>query len=300
MKTINLTVIGDIACATTRTYLTFLKHAGLRPENLWLVQFGQASPSWSEGGLEYWLRKTKRRRAVLNSLAEPDAEYRALCEAVMSAAAVLPVDLFGPFDYEAHAVKTDYFAAIDYTDMMLQKKILKTRDTAFLYTNGGIVPEALLNADGLRILHMHPGVVPHMRGSDCFLWSSIVRGRPGVSCFYMSAGIDEGHLIQTLEFHRPDLSPLAPYLDGREDDLAYRALLFGIDPQLRGQVLVHALQRFGHDDLRQLPAQAQPAVMRPAYLWVHPVLRAPMMRKIAGQRPSHESGRVHAIAVGFT
>ena len=74
----------------------------------------------------------------------------------------------------------------------------------------------------------------------------------------------------------------------------------GTGSQLRGQVLVHALQRLGHNDLRQLPAQAQPAAMRPAYLWLHPVLRAPMMRKMAGRRPSHESGRVHAIAVGLT
>lgn len=245
------------------------------------------------------MRKPRRRREVLDSLPVPNPEYRALCEELMSVAAVLPVDLFGPFSYEAHAMNTDYFAAADFTDPFLQKKMLKTRDTAFLYTNGGIVPETLLNSDGIRILHMHPGVVPEMRGSDCFLWSNIVRQRPGVSCFYMSAGIDEGQLIQTLEFYRPDLSPLASHLDGREDGLAYRALLFAIDPQLRGQVLVHALQRLGSDDLRQLPSRPQPAATRPAYLWLHPVLRATMMQQIAGRPPNHESGRIHAIIEGI-
>lgn len=295
MKTINLTVIGDVSCATTRTYLTFLKQAGLRPQNLWLVRFNHTGPRGAWAGLQYRLRKSLRREDVLGCIATPEPEYKALCEDLMAAAAVIPVDLFGSFDYEAHAVNTDYFAAADYTDLLLQKRILKSRHTAFLYTNGGIVPEKMLANDEVRILHMHPGVVPHVRGSDCFLWSNIVRGRPGVSCFYMSAGIDEGRLIQTMEFHQPDLSPLHPHLSEQDDDLAYRALLFSIDPQLRGQVLVEVLQRSGCDDLRVLPCKVQPTPNRPAYLWLHPVLRAPLMQRLAQRRPSHDSGRIHNL-----
>lgn len=296
MKTINLTVIGDIACATTRSYLAFLKQAGLRPQNLWLVRFNHAAPRNGWAGLRYRLLKSFRRRDVLDSVIAPESGYRSLCEELIAVAAVVPVDLFGAFDYEAYAENTDYFAATDYTDPQLQARILKARDTAFLYTNGGIVPETLLAHKDLRILHMHPGVVPHIRGSDCFLWSNIVRARAGVSCFYMSAGIDEGQLIQTMEFHQPDLSALHPHLGGQDDDLAYRALLFAIDPQLRGQVLVGALQRSAAcEDLRALPCEVQSTPNRPAYLWLHPVLRAPLMQRLAQRPPSHYSGRIHNI-----
>lgn len=296
MKTVNLTIIGDVACSTTRTYLSFLKNADLRPKNLWLVGFGIGSPERRLERLYYKFSKTSRRALVIHASREGSTEFRKVCEDLMKDAAVLPVDLFGAFDYEAHAECVDYFVAPDYHDALLQRRILNARDTVFLYTNGGIVPPELLGTEGVKILHMHPGVVPSMRGSDCFLWSAILMGRLGVSCFFMGAGIDDGSLISTMEFHNPNLSALTPYVSDQDDDIAYRALLFTIDPQLRGQVLVDVLLRNIEKDLHKLPATPQALPLRPAHLWMHPMVRRSVLRKVVARKPSHPSGRVYSEA----
>jgi methionyl-tRNA formyltransferase len=72
-----------------------------------------------------------------------------------------------------------------------------------LYTSGGRVPGDLLSTSPSRMIHIHPGVVPYVRGSDCLFWSVLTRGRPGMSCFYMNAGIDTGDIIHTREFDAP-------------------------------------------------------------------------------------------------
>ena len=52
----------------------------------------------------------------------------------------------------------------------------------------------------IKILHIHPGVVPKFKGSDCLLWSGLKSGHFGASCFYMNYKIDEGDLISTKKF----------------------------------------------------------------------------------------------------
>ena len=158
--------------------------------------------------------------------------------------------------------------------------MVQAGDTAFLYTNGGRVPASLLGRPEIRVLHIHPGIVPDLRGSDCLLWSAVVRGQLGVSCFYMSSGIDEGALIGQREFALPQLPALAPLLEGGEEPIAYRALLYAVDPHLRAQLLVDVLHMHEGVDLRCLPACEQVPASRPAYLWMHPRLRLQVMKEL--------------------
>ena len=68
-----------------------------------------------------------------------------------------------------------------------------------LFTGGGLLPPAVFEVDGLRLLHVHPGYLPDVRGADGLLWSTLVRGRPGVSAFVMAPGLDEGDLLLAME-----------------------------------------------------------------------------------------------------
>jgi len=278
--TINLTVIGDRACSTTRTYLDYLRREGLRPRRLWLVDFVPVSRRLR------WVRRLLGARlvdALLRSRGEaaapPDEAFAELCLRLQAEAGLVPVDYFAPWEPADYAEQVERFSAMDFHDPLLHRRLARSDDTAFLYTNGGIVPAALLEQPGIRILHIHPGIVPDMRGSDCLLWSALVRRRMGVSCFYMSSGIDEGEVIGQREFDLPRLPSLAPLLSPQDEDTAYRAVLFAVDPHLRAQLLADVLRAYPGADLRRLPTRAQLPASRPAYLWMHPRLRLRAMRE---------------------
>jgi hypothetical protein len=269
---INLTVIGDRSCSTTRTYLEHMRAAGYRPRRLWLVDFG--FQSWRTR-----LRKVLAALTVWRHASAQNHQYAELCKRLQVQAGYTPIDHEAAWRPADHAAEVRSFCVRDFDDPLLHARMAQAADTAFLYTNGGKVPAALLDRPDIRVLHIHPGIVPDMRGSDCLLWSAAVRRRLGVSCFYMSAGIDEGALIGQREFGLPRLPALAPVLAGGEEPTAYRALLYAVDPHLRAQLLVDVLRSHPGADLRRLPARAQEPASRPAYLWMHPRLRLQVMKE---------------------
>lgn len=273
---INLTVIGDRLCSTTRTYLTHLRDAGFRPRALWLVDFG-SPPGWRQRvrGLLAGLRSLGRSCGAT----ENDDGFAALCLHLQEEAGFDPIDHTASWRPEDFADEVKVFHARDFNDHALLVRMLNSRDTAFLYTNGGLVPATLLDQPDLRVLHIHPGIVPELRGSDCLLWSAAVRQKLGVSCFYMSAGIDEGALIGQRSFDLPRMPSLAPWIAGQGESTAYRALLNAVDPHLRATLLVDVLNSHPGADLRRLPSCEQTRPSRPAYLWMHPRLRRQVMRE---------------------
>lgn len=280
---LDLTVIGDRVCGTTRAYLTYLKKAGYRVKNLWLVDFGQESRRWrilrkfvGEAVVDALTGYRKHTAQLHNSV---DEEYANLCLRLQVEAGFQPIDYFSSWIPEDYADKVIAFRAVDFNDVGLQARMRAAVDTAFLYTNGGIVPGSLLESPGLRIFHIHPGIVPDLRGSDCLLWSAAVRRKLGVSCFYMSAGIDEGEVIGQREFDLPRLPSLAPLMTQANEPMAYQALLFAVDPHLRASLFVDVLRAHSGVDLRVLPTRLQPKALRSAYLWMHPHLRLKTMRE---------------------
>lgn len=279
---LNLTVIGDRACSTTRVYLHYLHKAGLRPRRLWLVDF-RAAPRWiAAAGRLFGAARVNRLRAFERRVAAASApDFVALCEALQRSAGFDVVDLFSNIDGRDVADEVRSLTVADYDDPALHAHIFANTDTAFLYTNGGIVPPRVLDRPGVRIFHVHPGIVPLVRGSDCLLWSCLDRRRVGVSCFYMSAGIDEGDLLGQREFPLPDVSPLRSYLIPEREDTAYRALLFALDPHYRAQLFTEVVAAAGGGDLRRCAAVRQPAARRPAYLWMHPAMRLYTMKSLA-------------------
>lgn len=283
MREINLTIIGDRSCSTTRAYLTYLHAAGLRPKRLWLVTFGtqknkaETRASWISKLVSRFRAKRPSHRG--NDAAE-HAAFVSLCDKLQGS---MPckVELFQELDWDRYADEIEFFSAVDYNDADLHARIFKHADTAFLYTNGGLVPGEVLHQPDVRVLHIHPGIVPDVRGSDCLYWSYLTRSRFGMSCFYMSPGIDEGDIIGQKEFALPDLSVLKDYLTQDKEPLAYRALLFAFDPHLRAQLLVDVLLNEKSTDVRNLPSTPQLDSSRPAYLWMHPQLRLMTLKRMA-------------------
>ncbi|WP_141211484.1 hypothetical protein [Rhodoferax sp. TH121] len=178
-------------------------------------------------------------------------------------------------DYETAADRVLRLTVDSYADPRLLDVMRGCGVRTFLYCSGGRVPAVLFQQD-FRILHIHPGVVPHVRGSDGLLWSLIARGRPGASCFYMDAGIDTGRLIATAEYE----SPRWPGLRA-EPAALYHALLQCYDPHLRASLLVSVLERMSPDqDLANLEADVQPHANGGHYYTMHPELRGRVLAQL--------------------
>ena len=297
VREINLTIIGDRACGTTRAYLTYLAAAGFRPRALWLVDFFPAPHvarrvrSIPLVGLS-WANRIHRGGRPSGETMTP--LMTRLCDE-LQAAAPQPIDFVGDFDFAHFAGSLRNFVAEDFDDPFLQNEIIGHCDQPFLYTNGGIVPKSLLAHPEVRILHIHPGIVPQMRGSDCLLWSCHRRGRLGASCFYMASGIDEGHLIRRTEFAVPDLSCLRDYLTAEHEDTVYRALSRAFDPHIRAMLFAEVVADAATSDLGAMPAEPQEANDEPAYLWMHPRIRLKVLRDLVAKGQQNPNGKLETI-----
>ena len=280
MRSIDLTIVADRYCPTSRTYLTYLRQVGLRPRKVILVDFlwGDRSAADLRRKWGSWLGSW-----LLQSRNAPQPEYQAEFERACRALQTLvdvPIDYFSEFDFAGCTDRLETFTTTDFSNPALHRYLRRQRCRTFLYTNGGRVPERLLARSDIRIIHIHPGVVPDVRGSDGLLWSVLLRGRPGASCFYMDGGLDTGGLVRCKEYSRPDLGPIASELP-QDDAMLYQALLHAYDPHLRASLLVDVLS--GADDPGALAATPQPHDAGQAYCWMHPRLRRKVLTSLGAR-----------------
>jgi hypothetical protein len=273
MKTLPLALlVFRGGCPVTEAYLAYLRLHGLRPELIMAIDYVGEGPRAKRLRrlLGQWLAarllRLRRNRA---------ARVPAQLADVLQKAWQVRLTPGRERDYEAEAQRVLRLTVDSYADPRLLDAMRGSGVRTFLYCSGGRVPAELFQQD-FRILHIHPGVVPHVRGSDGLLWSLLARGRPGASCFYMDAGIDTGRLIATAEYE----SPRWPGLRA-EPGALYHALLQCYDPHLRASLLVSVLERLSPgQDLADLEADVQPHGSGGHYYTMHPELRARVLARL--------------------
>jgi hypothetical protein len=155
-------------------------------------------------------------------------------------------------------------------DAALLEKVGALAPASVLYTGGGIVPRALLSLPGIRVLHVHPGVLPRVGGADGLLWSALIEGRPGRTAFWMTPELDAGPVIAT-EACEPLAFPIAD-AERPDDQMLYRALFAFYDPCLRAELLVKLL-RAG-----PLPTAKPPLEPTQLYTFMNKVQRQEALR----------------------
>ena len=138
-----------------------------------------------------------------------------------------------------------------------------------LFTGGGMVPTNLLNIPQCRFIHVHPGVLPNVRGADGLLWSVLLRGRPGATAFYMSPGLDTGDIILSSEL---DIPPMPKDFTVLDTATAYRLLYAFVDPLLRAVMLRRVVEN-SSGDLFALPAVAQSTDQGATFHFMHERMR---------------------------
>jgi hypothetical protein len=289
MTVLPLTVLvseGPIA----RAYLARLRLAGLAPERIVLMvrrrhpTDGTVLGRWlpprlrvayaqrhQEAAYGHWPREIRRRHPALVS-----ALVQAL-GAITPEAETLIDEMLARPEYERYASRIERIAIDDLADPALAALLAASAPAAVLYTGGGIVPRSLLGLPATRFLHVHPGYLPHVRGADGLLWSMLVRGRPGASCFWMAEGIDTGDLVAAREF--PAVA--CPVADGErpDDQTLYRALFSFWDPLLRAELLASVLAG-ASGGVAALDATAQDTSAGITYHFMHARLRAAALRQL--------------------
>jgi hypothetical protein len=161
-------------------------------------------------------------------------------------------------------------------DVRLLEAIRRIAPSTVVFSGGGIVPPALLEVVGNRLLHVHPGLLPNVRGADGLLWSTLVRGHPGVSSLFLSAGIDAGDIVRTREFPPVAFYPRVPVYD---DALLYRAIYSFYDPAIRARHLIDTLRAADAGD-GTLIAYPQPSDCGVTYRFMHRVLRRKVLSRL--------------------
>lgn len=291
MTSLEVTVLaheGPIA----RAYAARLRRDGVRPASLLVMapqrdaRTGRPIGRWLPGPLRipyaeriqdlsqnFWPRRLRRSHGRLVQ-AMTDA-LRGICED----AEALLAEIAGRFRWDEYAERVDRVLIDGLGDPALPRALRQTAPTV-LYTGGGTVPPTLLRLPGVRFLHVHPGLLPDVRGADGLLWSMLVRGRPGATCFWLEESIDTGPIVWAQEFP-PLAAPLAA-ADRPDDETLYRAVFSFWDPLLRAEGLARAVRAYGHDSV--WPRQAQTPTAGVTYHFMHPALRQVALRRLFPER----------------
>lgn len=159
-------------------------------------------------------------------------------------------------------------------DSLVREYITSAENKIFLFTGGGILHPDILSVSGSKFIHIHPGIVPEVRGADCFFWSYLVRRKAGYSVFFMKPGIDTGDVLYKREY---EVNLLDITLSKYSNTILYSALLNFYDPCLRAMTLINLLSgsftnttsQIKACDLRNLPYKQQCVEEGRTYFFMH-------------------------------
>jgi folate-dependent phosphoribosylglycinamide formyltransferase PurN len=162
-----------------------------------------------------------------------------------------------------------------YQDKRFLGHIYQETCKTFLYASSGIVHESFLSIPDVRIIHIHPGIIPDIKGSDGLFYSYLLRGRLGYSLFYMDAGLDTGDIIMQKEWDFPSIQFTKNY----SEQHIYDGILAFLDSHYRAKTLLELLQNNAHD-LNKLPCDKQNPKDGKTYFIMHHKLRYCIVKEI--------------------
>lgn len=283
-RTIPLTVLvweGPQA----RAYLVSLRRAGLRPQRI-IVMLGNKIASTPLGANPLLQKVAEQRQdksnnfhayAIRKQHPQVVAAIGEAMNAVVPNANAFIDEMFNDFRYETYADDVIRIVAAKYGDDAVREALTSTPAKTVLFTGGGLVPKSVFAIPGIRLIHVHTGFLPHVRGADVLLWSMLVRDRPGVAAFFMTPGLDDGDVLATKE-----LEPLNIELPTHirpDDDTLYRALFCFIDPLIRADLLVNDVLATASDDLN-LTATPQDLNVGVTFHFMNSTVRERALRKL--------------------
>ena len=101
----------------------------------------------------------------------------------------------------------------------------------FLNTGSFIYNKSLLDSLQRKVVHVHPGYLPELRGGDGLLWSIYLKEEIGLTLFKMNEFIDEGEIYdrKKIKFNRINNSSLKKLTNQQK----YNFIFSSLDPVFR-------------------------------------------------------------------
>jgi hypothetical protein len=125
----------------------------------------------------------------------------------------------------------------------------------FLFAGGGILRREILGL-GKKFIHIHPGLLPDVKGSMAVEWSLLVSDRCAASAIFMAEQIDAGEILLTRFFEPPELEfgNVSPYYS----------------PHIRSEVLLDLVREYARTG--EFAATPQDPEAGETYYRMHPAL----------------------------
>ena len=145
--------------------------------------------------------------------------------------------------------------ATSVNDVPLLNVVKTLPERYILFSGGGILREDILGM-GKTFIHIHPGFLPHIRGSMAVEWSLLVGHRVAASALFMAEHIDAGDILMTKFFDPPELENggIPPYYS----------------PHIRSELLLDLVREYVRTG--EFRAQPQSVEEGETYYKMHPML----------------------------
>ena len=208
--------------------------------------------------IHYWPRQISRQFSKLHQTISEEVEDKfGFSHEILKAATRL-------HDLSRYSARVEPILVDGLRDRSLKDRLRAIAPGTVLFTGGGIVPGEVIAIPGLRLLHVHPGYLPQLRGADCTLWSNLLADRSSASCFFMASDIDMGAVVD-----RCWLPEVRFPLDTSEYDIRtlYRAIYAFLDPWIRAYCLHRVLNSF--QSLSEIEAYEQNKVDGRTFHFMH-------------------------------
>lgn len=274
MKTLDLTVLF-IDSVPSRIYLALLHKSGYRAKNIIFLDVQPKSAKYN----------FVKRLLGVSIASFLHGVYRKIRSKALDPIAIqlLALNNLNPEDLNNCLVPYDKkeiekLSIKNMNDEKLSLHIEKGKYGAVLYTVGGILKDKILDIPKVRFIHIHPGIVPDIRGADCLFWSYLLRKKAGYSAFYMNSGIDTGDILIKVEY---DIGFSEIDFSRFENDEVYMNILKYYDPCLRINTFIELLKSVQDSQrLDNLRFERQDPNEGRMYFFMHKELRDLVINKM--------------------
>ncbi|WP_421866006.1 formyltransferase family protein [Motiliproteus sp.] len=243
MIELDVLVIADRRSPVARAYLSYLNAGGYAPKDIVLVDFFPRNHKFSKLCSIFGERMSLFVYDLYRYVSRFKSEARGIRRvgAQLTADFDVQIDFDKRFDFKKYSKSVKSVAVNNFEDDSLMKLVRESTASAAIFTGGGIVKSNFINDCGKKILHVHPGTVPDVKGADGILWSALVREKLGYSLFFMNEGIDTGDVLRKQEFDLPSFS--CDLMKKYGNNICYRALLDFYDPHMRASLLAEEVDQ---------------------------------------------------------
>lgn len=270
MKNLDILVLAN-RHESTHIYLEYLHHYGYKVQHLLEIRI-KPQPKPSDNIIRYKFIGYYRKCKTFYQYLSKYFFHKKMASILQEPFSIHP-DHFTKINFAKYANNIDTIEIRNMNDLKLLHYLQEHPTKTLFYAASGMISQAILDIPQLKVIHIHPGKLPYIRGTDGLFWSLLIRKKIGMSCFYMDSGIDTGSVIQTKEYE-----PILPKSCLSQEDDIYEAILKYYEPHFRAKLLIEVLQQ-NEENLHNIESIPQAKESGGEFFSMHKRLRDQVIQK---------------------